>query len=193
MGVGAEQGGGDVVRGIMMTAHSVLALIAQTKTQTRRLDKTIRSRRYSVGEVVYVREAVVCTSLNVTPHNREVATAAYAADGEMVMGLDRWPWKRWTLPSMFMPEGLHRFRLEITEVREQRLQQITDADAWAEGADTWSDMVDAASVCRAAKLGLCSFEDVRASYLAAWAEMHGWASLRANPRVVVYSFKQVPR
>lgn len=167
-----------------MSVHSVLALQAATKTQTRRLDKP-GARRYHVGETIYVKESWHYYGDREYLYQREPACVLYAATN--IMSDRKW----WT--PLFMPEWASRFRLEVTDVREQRLQEITDDDAWAEGLETWGESVDAANVCRAAKLGLCSFEEARASYLAAWAEMHGWKSLRANQKVVAYTFREVPR
>jgi hypothetical protein len=76
---------------------------------------------------------------------------AYAANGHYVMGgptsIDtgehpsgfrhiqggRWTWKRPTLSSMYMPRWASRLTLEITDVRVERVQDITEADATAEG------------------------------------------------------------
>jgi hypothetical protein len=58
--------------------------------------------------------------------------AVYAADGALTK-LDTWPWKRSMLPGIHCPRGLSRITLQVTDVRLQRLQDITDDDARAEG------------------------------------------------------------
>ena len=75
--------------------------------------------------------------------------------------------------SMYMPRAMSRITLEITEVRVQRLHEITEADARAEGlGGVWP---------RGAAFG----------FLELWASLHGEASALANPWVWAVTFKRV--
>jgi hypothetical protein len=67
--------------------------------------------------------------------------AEFAADGAATM-LDTWPWKHKVLPSIHLPRGLSRFTLAVVDVRIERLQDITDSDAIAEGARCFDDIPD---------------------------------------------------
>jgi hypothetical protein len=59
----------------------------------------------------------------------------YRADADPPLGLDGSPVSpmRWT-PSIYMPRWASRLVLEITDIRIERLQAITEGDATAEGA-----------------------------------------------------------
>lgn len=63
---------------------------------------------------------------------------AYVADDEPVWDMTRpcqWVWKNKSLPSMYMPKNIARIWLEVTDVRVERLQDITEEDVRAEGIE----------------------------------------------------------
>lgn len=76
-------------------------------------------------------------------------------------------------PSIHMPHWASRITLEITGVRVERLQDISEADARAEGIT--------GSLVR----------DVTAAYSALWQSIYGEESWQANPWVWVIEFKRV--
>lgn len=86
-------------------------------------------------------------------------------------------------PSIFMPRDASRITLELTEVRVQRVQDITDDDACAEG------MTD--EVLR--ELDMLSHANARDAYSWLWDSLnvkrgYGWES---NPWVWALTFTQV--
>lgn len=94
---------------------------------------------------------------------------------------------RWT-PSIHMPRWASRIRLEITEVRAERLQDITEADARAEG------ITDGGCLnCGNPEPCGCSepAPDARDSYARLWMSINGDESWAANPWVWVVKFKVV--
>lgn len=97
---------------------------------------------------------------------------------------------KWRSP-LFLPRWASRIQLEIEGVRVERLCDITEADAIAEGmehappfpreeeGDCWSTRKD--------------INRARFEYL--WCELHGWNpnAWSANPWVFVLTFKRVER
>jgi len=87
-------------------------------------------------------------------------------------------------PSMFMPRWASRITLEVTEVRVERLQDISEADALAEGVWTGQPEMLAAG---AGGMNL----NHRSAYASLWEQINGPASWDANPWVWAISFKRV--
>lgn len=78
--------------------------------------------RYAKGDVLWVREATVQTP----------AGLAYVADGAEHYGAGGALRKR---PAIHMPREFSRITLRVTDVRVQRLQDISEEDAKAEGVE----------------------------------------------------------
>lgn len=90
------------------------------------------------------------------------------------------PESRWR-PSIHMPRWASRLTLRVTDVRVERVQDITETDARAEG-------VTPVPFCRAGRGD--GFEHVE-SFEETWHEVYGPESWTANPWVWVVSFDRV--
>lgn len=105
--------------------------------------------------------------------------AIYRAGWERSNGGFRWR------PSIHMPRWASRITLEVTDVRVERLQDISEADAQAEGierrGEEWRNYGDPMAPCIRP----------RTSYATLWASINGPGSWDANPWVWVVSFKRV--
>lgn len=78
-----------------------------------------------------------------------------------------YPQVKWK-PSIHMPRRFARLFLDVLDVRIERLQDISEEDARAEGFAS------------------------RAEFLAAWASIYGQESVDANHWVFVTTFSRVP-
>lgn len=107
---------------------------------------------------------------------------------ELVSG-KKIPWK----PSIFMPKEACRLFLECTNVRVERLQDITEADAIAEGVIQHSDYGSTGYVLYTDPEA--SFTDIDAihSFESLWEVINGRESWESNPWVWVYDFKRVEK
>ncbi|WP_321902040.1 hypothetical protein [Paraburkholderia tropica] len=84
-------------------------------------------------------------------------------------------------PSIHMPRAVSRITLEVTGVRVERLQSISDADAESEGIDFLRHVPDADETLTASQLFLCLWDSIATPGV-------DWA---ANPWVWVVDFNRV--
>ena len=216
-------------RPILFSGAMVRALLAGTKTQTRRLAKGIG--RYSDGSLVRL------SPDDSSPCDGEVR-CPYGAPGDRLWVRETWrteeladgtdgvrfpdgafcacentpevgdAWgsqhsaksaRRGTVwrPSIHMPRWASRLTLEVTGVRVERLQDISEADARAEGAqvvpfypddgfplsDGWTHVGDD---------GKCVlYTSARDSFRSLWESINGAEAWASNPWVWVVSLKRV--
>lgn len=85
-------------------------------------------------------------------------------------------------PSIHMKRWRSRLTLVVTATKIERLAQISEADAEAEGADRYH------SVKWAAGDPGCMQDVYRRNFAALWRSLHGEQSWDANPEVVAISF-----
>lgn len=120
-------------------------------------------------------------------------------EGEAVRGL-----ATKVLPSIHMPRWASRITLEVTEVRVERLQDISHDDAAAEGLI--AERTPAAGILRNVAMDLCTplvrtrwqgAPDLplrgmeRAAYRDLWNSIHGKDAWDANPWVAAISFRVI--
>jgi hypothetical protein len=138
---------------------------------------------YSVGDWLYVKEAFLHFG-NRYSHGEAFGMVRYLADGSVAdMKSDSLPnlqsansyWYKHR-PAIWMPQWASRITLEITGIRAERLQDISDADIKAEGI-TDGDSIWAGSY--------------RSAFSQRWDERnkkHPWVS---NPFVWVYEHRTI--
>ncbi len=97
---------------------------------------------------------------------------------------DRYPRRR---PSIHMPRWASRILLEITDVRVERVQDISEADAQAEGIE-YSERFEGYCIGMAEHY---HSHDPRLSYASLWESINGPDSWAANPWVWVVEFRRI--
>lgn len=124
------------------------------------------------GDRLWVREThYIEPGTTAETWERELADVLYAADYADPDGVD----VRWR-PSIHMPRWVSRLTLEITGVRVERLQSISEADAIAEGAQCPGVPAAISNVGAYAKL---------------WNVINGDGAWELNPWVWVVTFNPV--
>lgn len=131
----------------------------------------------TIGERLWVRETF-CRSRNNTFYK-----ADYPGFGKPNELSDSWDWdsgggQRWT-PSVHMNRRYSRITLEITGVRVERLNEISEEDAKAEGV-----------VFDTGKPGECR-TCAKGAFMDLWNSINGTDSWLNNPWVWVVEFKKV--
>ena len=110
-------------RPILFSAPMVRAILDGRKTMTRRIYKP-RFDKWQVGDRLWVRETYLESLTGVVCYR-----ADYMID-ETAISQGKWR------PSIFMPRKYSRILLEITELKRERLQDISEADAKREGVES---------------------------------------------------------
>jgi hypothetical protein len=88
-------------------------------------------------------------------------------------------------PSIYMPKSAARIWLQVEDIRVERVQDITEEDAEAEGVEqnrdeSWHDYLEPKRLCQ---------DDASASFQSLWQYINGEESWQTNPFVWVISFK----
>lgn len=96
-------------------------------------------------------------------------------------------------PSIHMPRWASRITLEITGVRVERLQDISEQDAIAEGARSLPLEMFKCEKNLPARWNDDDLDSARFEFAALWQSINGTSSWDANPWVWVVEFKQIGR
>jgi hypothetical protein len=191
----------------MFSGPMVAALLAGTKTQTRRAlagppDDTILAavrRRFGVpGDRLWVRERYVAfghwrTRLNesrgrkewfFTDLTRTTGQAWRYEDADPAARRDPQAEPTWhPRPALFMPRAASRILLEVTDVRIEPLQAISPEDAIAEGILRVGDGFEL--------VGGGTTRDPVQAYRSVWERINGAGSWDADPWVAVVEFRRL--
>lgn len=112
--------------------------------------------------------------------------AIYDADKAPAPAIRQWIWKSKVLPPIHMPRVASRFELDLRDVTVQRLGEITEADAQAEGLERLPGGWGWPGVKVVHRTAL-------AAYQAGWEWLNGVGSWARDPWVWKLTFDQVGR
>ncbi len=181
-------------KSILFSGPMIRALIAGTKTQTRRLSTpvaAVHAQRYKKGDRLYVREHWRTGGQHdhLAPRDLPQEWAepiGYIAD-EAPNTISRTGRFR---QGMHMPRWASRLTLTVTDVRVERLQDISEADALEEGVSFEASLpADAHRHYVAIGDGeVISGWDAGDCYGGLWEHINGGGSWAANPWVAAYTF-----
>lgn len=141
----------------------------------------IRSPYGEKGDQLWVREAF-------TLHNGEPVFRADNSDkrgnmvGDVAHATSPIKWK----PSIHMPRAASRIQLEITDIRVERLKDISEADAKAEGVN---ELDSVAPIGNAVNPPVVI--DHRIGFERLWKQINGADSWDKNPWVWVVEFRKI--
>jgi hypothetical protein len=131
------------------------------------------------GDILWVRETWTKTMVR----DEDGWFYVYRADG------DEWaaPWK----PSIFMPKEACRIRLLVKDIRVERLQNISEADAIKEGAPESLSIKDLEALKGMNWEIPSPFLHHQFGFLAIWCKIYGQESWMQNPWVWVVEFEKL--
>lgn len=166
-----------------------------------------RTTKYVIGDILWVRETFFYTGkYKSSPLFLNAPDFYYLADEDVDIGDHKWS------PSIHMPKAAARIFLKVTNVRIERLQDISDEDAIAEGIDRFfaEDVMSylfypPKNKKKAVYIGPCeisgtyiaedtAFFNERPAYhsfRSLWDSINGDGSWHTNPWVWIYEFERV--
>lgn len=180
---------------ILFSTPMVQAILEGRKTQTRRIikDELLQNStpdddlefllltiiyKYKVGDVLWVRETFRAIDQEVgSPRFEYKAT-------EVINLIDKWK------PSLFMPKQACRIFLKIKSIRVERLQDISQEDAQAEGVEFVEGINGNLYFNYLTKEYGCN---ERFSFMTLWESINGDGSWNKNPFVWLYEFERIEK
>ena len=218
------------IRPILFSTPMVEAILEKRKTQTRRtqglkiineeperymiskavdifnvddldaLEEFELRAKFKAGDILWVRETFRYAHHYgidyefVQYKDGSTNTHCEIPDKDQILHDDKWK------PSIFMPKAACRIFLEVTDVRAERLHDISEEDAIAEGiiplsmssmqmASYGQLYFDYSKPKQFFKEGVPSFW----SFNSLWCSINGTESWEADPFVFVYDFKRVEK
>lgn len=147
--------------------------------------------RYQVGEVVYVKEAWA-EWINTSEHLRTGVISTDEARESVIYKSGVTGWDKlfkengnpWAIKStLFMPEWAARYFIKFTGVKAERVQDITEEDAIAEGCTIMAGVTSGGS------MGLAS---ARYSYRELWNSINAKWKRVYNKKLKIYEYWQFP-
>ena len=140
---------------------------------------------YQLGDILYVRETWCALPVNEAGHMRGHSVYYYKVDGDLRPEGWRGNWH----PSIHMPKEAARIWLKVTDVRVERLQEITEDGAKAEWA------IDNRGFIHSTENEYVSIYTAREHFTEIWnstikksdIDRYGWD---ANPYVFVIEFER---
>lgn len=137
----------------------------------------IKAPHGPIGRALWVKETWRVHGGEEYEYQKERSSVIYDADTNRRGGVWRNP--------MFMPRWASRLNLQVTGVRAERVQAISDADIAAEGVTAQAvRALDAEVPEDATPIDL---------WRIGWSALHGFASWKSNPWVWAYDFRVVPQ
>lgn len=135
--------------------------------------------KWQIGDVLWVRETWTLSELNIK----------YRADGEFnqedyELGVVN-KWK----PSIFMPREAARIFLKVTNIRVERLQDITEEDAVNEGISFNSNSIQSGYGVSGSTVHVSAIS----AFKALWQKINGVESWDENPWLWVIEFETCER
>ena len=92
-------------------------------------------------------------------------------------------------PSIHMPRWASRLTLIVEAARIDRLQEISEADAMAEGVAHWTAEQEGHGAPPDVALVRVIYGSCRAGFVHLWESLHGAGSWEANPEIVAVTFR----